>query len=301
MVFLIAKCFLLTYQITRSPANDTSLMAPHRSIPLILASFLCCGTLFARATPKADAVSPLTTKEILMPGEFEWQPDRSPEGEVFITVDLSRQMLEVFRGNVLIARSTISSGGYGHSTPNGSFNILGKEAMHYSNLYHHAPMPFMQRLTMYGVALHAGYLPGVPASHGCIRLPNDFAKRLFEITSCGNLVTVTGNAKEYRQPTAQNTRNRSKKEKPAEVTPVDSSGTHYLASEATPPPAAKTQRVEKVALAPAQPTAQNGSKSMAELESEELDIRNNPNLNRTERQVELNKVWAAQRALMGRS
>jgi hypothetical protein len=171
--------------------------------------------------------------------------------------------------------------------------------MHYSNLYHHAPMPFMQRLTMYGVALHAGYLPGVPASHGCIRLPNDFAKRLFEITSCGNLVTVTGNAKEYRQPTAQNTRSRSKKEKPAEATPVDSTGTRYLAAQVTTPPAAKPEKVEKVAAAPAQPTALKGSKSMAQLEHEELCIRNNGSLSRAERQVELNRVWADQRALMG--
>jgi len=276
-------------------------MSPRQSYLLLPVCLLCCGPLFAKTTPKTELVSPLTSKETLMPGEFEWQPDRAQEGDVSIMVNLSRQMLEVFRGNVLIARSTISSGGYGHSTPNGSFNILGKEVMHYSNLYHHAPMPFMQRLTMCGVALHAGYLPGVPASHGCIRLPNDFAKKLFEITTCGTLVTISGSAKEYHQPIAQNTRGRSKKEKPAEVTPVDSSGTRYLASEATPPPAAKTQKVEKVAVVPAHPAAQGGSKSMAQLEEEELGIRNNRNMSRTERQVELNKVWAAQRALMGRS
>lgn len=252
----------------------------------------------ARGIPKADAPSPLTTKETLFPGQFEWQPDRATEGEVSIVVDLSRQMMEVFRGNVLIARSTISSGGYGHSTPNGSFPILGKEVMHYSNLYHHAPMPFMQRLTMGGVALHAGYLPGVPASHGCIRLPDGFARRLFEITSCGNVVTVAGNAREYRQPTVQSARSRPGKEKPPGVTPVDGNGTRYLAAEVTSPPP-KPLKAEKQPAASTPPAQTAGHKSMAELETEELGIRNNPRLNRSSRQMALNKVWAEQRALMG--
>ena len=276
-------------------------MSPRHCYLVILACLLSCGSLLAKTAPKTEVVSPLTSKETLMPGEFEWQPERACEGDISIAVDLSRQMLEVFRGNVLIARSTISSGGYGHSTPNGSFNILGKEVMHYSNLYHHAPMPFMQRLTMCGVALHAGYLPGVPASHGCIRLPNDFARKLFEITSCGNLVTVVGSAKEYRQPTLQSTRTRPGKEKPPAVTPVDASGTRYLAAEVMPSLSSKSQKADKQPVA-ATPSAQSaGQKSMAELESEELVIRNNPNLNRTERQQELNRVWAAQRALMGHS
>jgi hypothetical protein len=274
-------------------------MDPRRQLLIALASLLCSGSLLARGPVKTDEAVPLTGSEMLMPGQFEWQPDRSPQGDVSITVNLSLQIMEVYRGGVLIARSSISSGGYGHSTPNGSFNILGKEVMHYSNLYHHAPMPFMQRLTMEGVALHAGYLPGVPSSHGCIRLPHAFARKLFEITSCGNLVTVTGSAKEYRQPIAQNTRSRSRKEKPANVTPVDSSGTRYLAGEVVELTSVKPQKVEKVAAAPAQPAAMKGSKSMAQLEEEELGIRNNQSLSRVERQQELNRVWSEQRALMG--
>ena len=276
-------------------------MDPRRQLLLTLASLLCSGSLLARGPVKTDEVIPLTGSEMLMPGQFEWQPDRSSQGDVSITVNLSLQMMEVYRGGVLIARSSISSGGYGHSTPNGSFNILGKEVMHYSNLYHHAPMPFMQRLTMEGVALHAGYLPGVPASHGCIRLPDAFARKLFEITSCGNPVTVLGSAKEYHQPTVQSTRSRSRKEKPADVTPVDSSGTRYLAGEVGGSPSVKPQKVEKPRPAAAQTAVSTGSKSMAQLEEEELGIRNNQHLSRAERQQELNRVWSQQRALMGRS
>lgn len=275
-------------------------MAVHTRLLLLLTSLLCCGSLMARGTPKSEAVSPLTTRETLMPGQFEWQPDRAPEGEVSIAVNLSRQMLEVFRGNVLIARSTISSGTYGHATPIGSFNILGKEVMHYSNLYHHAPMPFMQRLTMGGVALHAGYLPGVPASHGCIRLPDGFARKLFEITSCGNLVTVVGNAREYRQPTIQSTRTRAPKSRPLDETPADSNGTRYLAGvvpASTPPP--KIVKTRPAAALSAQAAPATCRKSMAELEGEELGIRGNAGLTRAERQQELNRVWAEQRALMG--
>jgi len=271
-------------------------MDPRRQLLIAMAMLMGSGSLLARGPVKKDEVIPLTSSEMLMPGQFEWQPDRSPQGEISITVNLSLQMMEVYRGGVLIARSSISSGGYGHSTPNGSFNILGKEVMHYSNLYHHAPMPFMQRLTMEGVALHAGYLPGVPASHGCIRLPDAFARKLFEITLCGNLVTIVGSAKEYHQPTVQSTRSRSHKEKMADMTPVDSSGTRYLAGGT---PSVKPQKYEKPCPATALVVVATGSKSMAQLEDEELGIRKNQSLSHSERQQELNRVWSEQRALMG--
>src|SRR3546814_12301464 len=86
----------------------------------------------------------------------------------------------LFRSNgVLIGISTISSGTAGHETPTGIFTILQKKVDHKSNLYDDAPMPYMQRLTWSGIAMHAGNLPGYPASHGCIRLPLDFAERLY--------------------------------------------------------------------------------------------------------------------------
>ena len=110
---------------------------------------------------------------------------------VRIVVSLPDQRAYVYRGDTLVAASTVSSGKDGKETPVGVFPVLQKQVMHKSNLYDSAPMPFMQRLTWDGVALHAGNNPGFPASHGCIRLPAAFAKKLFAITRVGTTVEVT--------------------------------------------------------------------------------------------------------------
>src|SRR5262249_22850877 len=85
-----------------------------------------------------------------------------------------------------ILRAPVSSGQKGRETPAGIFSVIQKEAEHYSNLYDDAYMPHMQRITWSGIALHGGPLPGYPASHGCIRLPYDFAARLFDLNPAGN-------------------------------------------------------------------------------------------------------------------
>ena len=126
----------------------------------------------------------------LRPGEFLWEPELSPSGPVVIVISLSDQALSAYRNGIRIAYSTISSGAKGRSTPAGVFTILEKEVTHFSNKYHHAPMPFMQRLTWEGVALHGGDLPGYPASHGCIRLPREFARKLYSLTVRGTTVIV---------------------------------------------------------------------------------------------------------------
>lgn len=125
------------------------------------------------------------------PGEYVWQPQVAPAGPLVIVVSLPLQQVHVYRNGVRIGASTISSGKRGHETPVGLFTILQKEVEHYSNLYDSAPMPWMQRLTWGGVALHAGALPGRPASHGCIRLPEAFARDLFAATRVGDTVVVT--------------------------------------------------------------------------------------------------------------
>ena len=107
-----------------------------------------------------------------------------------VIISLPDQTLSAYRNGIRIAYSSISSGVKGRSTPRGVFTILEKEATHFSNKYHHAPMPYMQRLTWAGVAMHAGELPGYPASHGCIRLPRDFAKKLYTLTTPGTTVIV---------------------------------------------------------------------------------------------------------------
>jgi len=96
----------------------------------------------------------------------------------------------VYRNGVPIAVSTVSTGREGRETPTGEFTILQKEVVHRSRTYDDAPMPYMQRLTWKGVAMHAGRLPGYRASHGCIRLPRGFAKLLYGITEIGTPVTI---------------------------------------------------------------------------------------------------------------
>lgn len=132
--------------------------------------------------------------EQLQPGEFLWAPDIAPDGPVTMIVSLSTQRAFIYRNGVPIGVSTVSSGKPGYDTPTGIFTILQKHADHKSNLYDDAPMPFMQRLTWGGIALHAGNLPGFPASHGCIRLPLAFAKLLYGVTKLGLTVVITDDA-----------------------------------------------------------------------------------------------------------
>ena len=108
-----------------------------------------------------------------------------------MTIDLTAQRLTVYRDGVLIAASAISTGSLGRETPTGVFTVLEKKVWHRSTTYDNAPMPFMQRLTSKGIAIHAGDLPGYPASHGCIRLPNKFAELLFGVTQLGTQVMIT--------------------------------------------------------------------------------------------------------------
>lgn len=109
---------------------------------------------------------------------------------VVITVSLSSQQMHVFRDGVLWRSSPVSTGKRGKRTPTGVFAILQKKRFHRSNLYSNAPMPYMQRLTWSGIAIHAGRLPGYPASHGCIRIPAAFASELFKITKMASTAVI---------------------------------------------------------------------------------------------------------------
>jgi lipoprotein-anchoring transpeptidase ErfK/SrfK len=115
-------------------------------------------------------------------------------GPLIIVVSVNRQHLTVYDGDRAIASSPVSTGKEGHETPLGVFSVIQKEILHHSNLYDDAPMPYMQRITWSGVALHSGPLPGHAASHGCIRLPREFAVRLWGMTKIGARVIVARNA-----------------------------------------------------------------------------------------------------------
>ena len=127
----------------------------------------------------------------LEPGEFIWKPWLAPYGRMTVVVNLHAQRASIYRDGVPIGATTISSGRRKYRTPTGVFRILEKDTMHHSKKYKNAPMPFTQRFTRDGVALHGGGVPGYPSSHGCIHLPRKFAKLLFEETSLGTTVVVT--------------------------------------------------------------------------------------------------------------
>src|SRR5262245_20031214 len=111
-------------------------------------------------------------------------------GPLQIVVSIADQRISVYDNGALLARSVVSTGVEDHPTPLGVFGVIGKQRWHRSNLYSNAPMPYMQRITWSGVALHAGIVPGRPASHGCIRLKNDFAARLWRLTRRGDRVII---------------------------------------------------------------------------------------------------------------
>ena len=130
-------------------------------------------------------------KKSVVPSIGLAQKAKTIPGPVQIVVSLPEQRLAVYKGGQKLATAPISSGTRSHPTPTGVFSILQKNRRHFSNLYGGAPMPFMQRITWSGIALHAGRLPGYPASHGCIRLPHSFARSLFGTTKMNAHVVVT--------------------------------------------------------------------------------------------------------------
>ncbi|WP_426610170.1 L,D-transpeptidase [Bradyrhizobium sp. McL0616] len=146
---------------------------------------------------RAALAAGIAVIKALKPGEFVWRPEISPRGPVVVVVSLPEQLVHVYRNGVTIGVSTCSTGKPGNRTPTGVFTILQKRTEHYSSTYNNAPMPNMQRLTWKGVALHAGNLPGYPASHGCIRLPMKFSELLFSATQLGTSVIIADQETSY--------------------------------------------------------------------------------------------------------
>ena len=177
-----------------------------------LATVLALTGAFALSVPTAPAVASMETLEAritarsaaeiamddmlatfgersLKPGQYLWA-DVEAEGDPRVVVNLPNQLAFLYRGNTLVAVSTISSGKETTKTPNGIFSVLSKKRMHHSRKYDNAPMPYAQFIDRFGVALHAGHNPGRPASHGCVRLPSKFAAKLFAVTEVGTPVII---------------------------------------------------------------------------------------------------------------
>ena len=136
-------------------------------------------------------VAPTTPKkEKAEPKKRDVGFGQMPKGPLQIVVSIGNQKVTLFSNGVRVAQGQVSTGVPGHPTPTGVFSIIEKDRYHHSNLYSNAPMPYMQRITWSGVALHEGVLPGYPASHGCIRMSHDFAQKLWPITNLGVRVIV---------------------------------------------------------------------------------------------------------------
>lgn len=161
-------------------------------LALTLAALL--GQAAATAQPSLQSGSVFEAAQRLKAGEFLWAPQVAPEGPMLLVISLATQRAVLYRNGIPIAITTVSTGRPGRRTPTGIFTVLERDAVHYSSLYNSAPMPHMQRLTWGGVALHGGDLPGYPASHGCIRLPREFARLLFSVTRLGMTVVITNQA-----------------------------------------------------------------------------------------------------------
>ena len=163
-------------------------------MPLVRSLFLALAVLASiPLTPpaQADAVVDAVVEEPLGAGGYRWLDEGPLAGPLYLVISIEKQRVHVYDGDRLVGVASVSTGMKGHRTPTGEFPILQKREWHRSNIYSNAPMPFMQRLTWDGIALHAGQNPGYPASHGCIRLPYAFARRLFGMTKVGTLVSVT--------------------------------------------------------------------------------------------------------------
>jgi L,D-transpeptidase-like protein len=164
----------------------------HAFLAIGLLAAACAAPLLAQGATKSAQLQLAKEADKLKPGQWVWKPEIAPDGPILVYVDLTRQLATVYRNGVRIGVSTVSTGRPGWETPTGVFTILEKNKEHISRKFNDAPMPYQQRLTWGGVALHAGGLPGYPESHGCVHLPLAFSKILFDSMPMGGTVVIAG-------------------------------------------------------------------------------------------------------------
>jgi lipoprotein-anchoring transpeptidase ErfK/SrfK len=143
----------------------------------------------AASQARVDMLEAFGPKE-LRPGQYRWRDVPENAGPERVVISLSDQMAYVYRGDTLMAATTISSGRDSKPTPTGIFSILAKTPMYRSKKYDNAPMPFAEFFEPHGIALHAGYVGDEPNSHGCVHLPTGFAKKLYSVTDVGTPVYI---------------------------------------------------------------------------------------------------------------
>jgi lipoprotein-anchoring transpeptidase ErfK/SrfK len=128
----------------------------------------------------------------LKPGEYVWAASIPKDGDTKVIIDRLTQTAYVYRADKLVGVASVSTAKQGHITPLGEWSILEKRPFYRSRKYDNAPMPWMERIDEYGIALHGGGTPGYPESHGCIHLPMKFAEKLYGLTKIGTKVIIEG-------------------------------------------------------------------------------------------------------------
>ena len=146
---------------------------------------------YSRPVPSVPQRRPKLRRHQAKKIELPTRESTKPLGPLIIAISIEKQSLKIHDANGFFAETPISTGMKGHPTPMGVFSVIQKQKLHHSNIYSGAPMPYMQRITWSGVAIHAGVLPGYPASHGCIRMPMAFAVKMWNWTKMGARVVVT--------------------------------------------------------------------------------------------------------------
>lgn len=180
------KQLAIALAMTGSCVLATSVATPASALETYEAKAEAADAAIQARSDMLDAFGP----KMLKPGQYLWRDIPKSAGPERVVIGLSDQLAYLYRGDSLVAVAAISTGRETKPTPTGIFSVLDKQRMHHSKKYDNAPMPWMQRIDQYGIALHAGYNPGEPASHGCIRLPSGFAKKLYSVTDLGTPVII---------------------------------------------------------------------------------------------------------------
>ena len=174
-----------------------------------------------------------------------------PKGPLIIAISIEKQTVKIYDDNGFFAEAPVSTGMKGHPTPMGVFSIIQKHRLHHSNIYSGAPMPYMQRITWSGVAMHAGVLPGYPASHGCIRMPMAFAVKMWNWTKMGARVVVT----------------------PGEIMPTSFSHPLLVAQKVVPQPAAPEPQADTPPAAKSDKASDAGTADKPAISVANLELR----------------------------
>lgn len=201
--------------------------------------------------PRAPRYRHKTAKQRLPKAELPAQEAKKPTGPLIIAISIDRQSLKVYDANGFFAETPISTGMRGHPTPMGVFSVIQKHKLHRSNIYSDAPMPYMQRITWSGIAMHAGVLPGHPASHGCIRMPMNFAVKMWAWTRMGARVVVT----------------------PGEITPANFSHPLLVAQKPVPQPIASNEPQSDTPPAPKSDKMASAGTTAPEISSATLELK----------------------------